>query len=218
MSGRCRRGSRARSGSSLVRVVARGAPERGSGRGRSRRRPTGGSGPAGARRASCRATLPCSVDRLERVRRAGRVVAADLAVERADQRAVGAQQPDQQRTSARTRPRRRHCEPTRSSNGRGRRRVPRTTPRRPAGAPGPRARRDAGQRRRAAPGPGGAAGACTRLRATALPDRPADHEADPGGLGAGLGRRHARGAPPACGDRPGGRTGRAPEGSLSVSR
>ena len=33
--------------------------------------------------------------RLERVRRAARVVAADLAVERADQGAVGAQQPDQ---------------------------------------------------------------------------------------------------------------------------
>ena len=37
-------------------------------------------------------------DRLERVRRAGRVVAADLAVERADQRAVGAEQPDQQQS------------------------------------------------------------------------------------------------------------------------
>ena len=55
--------------------------------GRSRRRPRGGSGPGGVRRASCRGAAVHG-DRLERVGRAGRVVAADLAVERADQRAV----------------------------------------------------------------------------------------------------------------------------------
>ena len=56
---------------------------RGGERGRSRRRPTGGSGRYGVRRARCRARAVHG-DGLEGVRRAARVVAADLAVERAD--------------------------------------------------------------------------------------------------------------------------------------
>src|SRR6478735_3016035 len=47
------------------------------------------------RRQPASAQAPVLLHRLEGVRRAARVVAADLAVQRADQRAVGAQQPDQ---------------------------------------------------------------------------------------------------------------------------
>ena len=65
-------------GGECRRATCGGAP------GRSRRPPTGGSEPAGARPASCRAGCRAPHG-LEGVRRAGRVVAADLAVERADQ-------------------------------------------------------------------------------------------------------------------------------------
>src|SRR5690349_3357572 len=48
-----------------------------------------------AHREPAAADAPVLAHGLEGVRRAARVVAADLAVERADDRAVGAQQPDQ---------------------------------------------------------------------------------------------------------------------------
>ena len=107
--------------------------------------------------------------RLERVRRAGRVVAADLAVQRADQR-TGRPAAGRSAGTSSSAHRPRPCRgpgPLRD-NGRGRRRVPRTTRPRPAGAPGPRARSSPGatsRRSRAR----WRSRRFTRLRTTALP-------------------------------------------------
>ena len=117
------------------------------------------------------------------------MVAADLAVERADQQPVGPQQPDQQPavtvvphavTSGRTRARQRSRSP----------RVPRTTPRPRRAAPGPRAR-SARERRDVLPDQVSQ----PTLHAVAdhgVAHRLADDEPDPGPAAPSPGRPRAR--------------------------
>ena len=196
---------RSRHGSgSLGRSRTAAREVRGSARGRSRRRPTGGSAPGGARPASCPRSAAVLGHRLQRVRRAGRVVAADLAVERADQRRGRRAAGRSGRTSRRlTVPGRATLAPgTAPDNGRGRRRVPRTTRRPPAGAPGPRARQPAGSDGEALPDQV-AEPALDTVADDGVADGLAHHEPDPRRRRLAVVRRRA-GAPPGCRCRRGG--------------
>ena len=119
------------------------------GQGRSHRRPTGDSAPS--RRTASQVPRDAAVrgHRLEGVGGAGRVVAAHLAVERADREPVPLEQPDEDAASPRPRSARRQARarpcrgPTASSDGRRGRRRP--------AAPAPRAGRRAGSAEQALP-------------------------------------------------------------------
>ena len=112
--------------------------------------------------------------RLERVRRAGGVVAADLAVERADQRSGRPAAGRSGRTSSRSAPAAR----LRGNASRSAPSSPYDAPRRRPAAPGPRARAEPGSDVEALPGQV-AEPALHPVADDGVAHRLADHEADP---------------------------------------